>query len=56
MYVCDTDVLTLPHPRIAERDFVVKPLLEILPGHILADGSAVDSVPEEQRIGRSFKL
>lgn len=56
IYVCDTDVLTLPHPRIAERDFVVKPLLEILPGHILADGSAVDTVPEEQRIGRSFKL
>lgn len=56
MYVCNTDVLTLPHPRIAERDFVVKPLLEILPGHILADGKLVDSVPEQQRIGRSFKL
>ena len=56
MYVCESDVLTLPHPRIAERDFVVKPLLEILPGHILANGEAVDTVPEDARIGRSFKL
>ena len=55
-YVVDTEVLTLPHPRIAERDFVVKPLLEILPGHILADGTLVDSVPEDQRYGKSFKL
>lgn len=56
MYVCSSDVLTLPHPRIAERDFVVKPLLEILPNHILADGNSVDSVPEDQRIGRAFRL
>ena len=55
-YVCQSDVLTLPHPRIAERDFVVKPLTEILPGHVLADGTAVDSVPEEERYGKSVKL
>ena len=55
-YVCQSDVLTLPHPRIAERDFVVKPLMEILPGHVLADGTAVDSVPEEERYGKSVKL
>ena len=41
MYVTENEMLTLPHPRINERDFVVKPLLEILPGHILADGTPV---------------
>ena len=41
LYVSDDEVLTLPHPRICERDFVVKPLLEILPGHVLSDGTVV---------------
>lgn len=40
-YVCDDEKLTLPHPLICERDFVVKPLLELRPGHILADGTMV---------------
>ncbi len=31
MYDFSTDDLTLPHPRVCERDFVVKPILEILP-------------------------
>lgn len=56
MYVCESDVLTLPHPRICERDFVVKPLSEILPGHVLADGTVVESVPEDQRIGKAFRI
>ena len=56
MYVCESDVLTLPHPRIAERDFVVKPLLEIAPNHVLANGAQVNSVPENQRIGRAVKI
>ena len=56
MYVCQSDVLTLPHPRICERDFVVKPLLEILPGHVLSDGTPVDSVAEGQRVGKAFRL
>ncbi|MBE6464621.1 MAG: dihydropteroate synthase [Eggerthellaceae bacterium] len=56
MYVVNTDVLTLPHPRICERDFVVKPFAEIAPGHILADGTPVDSVPEEERIGRAHRI
>ncbi len=30
--VLDTDVLTLPHPRMAERSFVLIPLHEILDG------------------------
>ena len=56
MYVVDTEVLTLPHPRICERDFVVKPFAEIAPGHILADGTPIDSVPEEKRIGRAYRI
>ena len=41
LYVSSDEELTLPHPRLLERDFVVKPLLEILPHHVLADGTAV---------------
>lgn len=40
-YVSDNEVLTLPHPLILERDFVVRPLLEISPRHELADGKQV---------------
>ena len=56
MYVVDTPELTLPHPRICERDFVVKPFAEIWPGHVLADGTPVESVPEAERIGKAFRL
>lgn len=39
--VLDTPRLTLPHPRLGERAFVLRPLLEIAPGLIgLASGSA----------------
>ena len=40
-YVSDLEVLTLPHPLLTERDFVVKPLLEIAPNHELSDGTKV---------------
>lgn len=56
MYVGSTPELTLPHPRVCERDFVVKPLLEMLPGYELADGTPVDSIPEEKRVGRAQRL
>ena len=36
-YVCDHEILTLPHPLLQERDFVVKPLLELAPRHELAN-------------------
>jgi len=39
LYVCDNETLTLPHPRILERDFVVKPFMELRPNHVLADGT-----------------
>jgi 2-amino-4-hydroxy-6-hydroxymethyldihydropteridine diphosphokinase len=37
----DTAALTVPHPRLLERDFVVTPLLEIAPGATLPGGSPV---------------
>ncbi len=54
MYVVDADELTLPHPRVCERDFVVKPLLEILPHHVLANGVAVTS--QDAIYGKAKKL
>ena len=55
-YLCDDEVLTLPHPRICERDFVVKPVEAILPGHILADGRPVACMPEAERIGQARRI
>ena len=37
----NTPRLTLPHPRLTERDFVVTPLLEIAPRLHLPDGSRI---------------
>ena len=37
----DTDELRIPHPYALVRDFVVTPLLEIAPDHVLADGNPV---------------
>ena len=48
--VADDVDFTLPHPRAAERAFVVEPLLEISPGHVLADGTALDA--SRARVGR----
>ena len=42
--------LTLPHPRILEREFVVKPLLEICPNYVLADKTPV--ALKENAIGK----
>lgn len=39
---CDTAQLSLPHPRLLERDFTVTPLLELLGSCTLADGRPVD--------------
>jgi len=36
-----TPELVVPHPRMAERDFVITPLLEIVPDATWPDGSAV---------------
>lgn len=37
----DSPDLTLPHPRLLERDFAVTPLLRIAPGVVLPDGAPV---------------
>ena len=54
LYVVDTDVLTLPHPRIMERDFVVKPLLELRPHHVLANDVPVTT--EAVKVGKAVRL
>ncbi len=35
----DEPTLTVPHPRLHERAFVIMPLLELLPDPVLPDGS-----------------
>ena len=52
-YVSDLEVLTLPHPLLLERDFVVKPLLELLPHHELANGVPVPS--DNVKYGKAWK-
>lgn len=54
LYVSNDEELTLPHPRILERDFVVKPLLEILPNHVLSDGTPVTA--EQVTLGWATKI
>ena len=54
MYVTDNEILTLPHPGVCERDFVLKPLLEILPHHVLADETVV--APAQEVYGLAHKL
>jgi len=38
----DIDGLTLPHPEISNRRFVLDPLLEIWPDAVMPDGSAIE--------------
>lgn len=52
-YVCDHEILTLPHPLLAERDFVVKPLLELAPRHELANGVKVNL--ESVSVGKAWR-
>lgn len=42
--VSDDPVLTLPHPRLCERDFVVLPLLEIAPDLNLPNGTPISDI------------
>ena len=36
---CETDRLTLPHPQVTSRRFVLEPLLELDPELALPDGT-----------------
>lgn len=58
MYVTDNDLLTLPHPRALERDFVVEPLLELSPSHVLANGVKVKdaALSRDERVGKAVRL
>lgn len=38
--------LTLPHPGIAEREFVVFPLMDLMPDLILPDGRALNTLAQ----------
>lgn len=40
----DSDDLVVPHPRMAERAFVLVPLMEVLPGLALPDGTRVTAL------------
>lgn len=52
-YVSELEVLTLPHPLLTERDFVVKPFLEIAPNHELANGTVVSL--DTVTVGKAWK-
>ena len=54
LYISNDEELTLPHPCILERDFVVKPLLEIMPKHVLSDGTLV--TPDHVSLGWAKKI
>jgi len=41
--VLSTATLTLPHPRLTERAFVLRPLADIAPGLILPDGTTIET-------------
>lgn len=40
----DTEELELPHPRVLERAFVLKPLVEIAPDHLIAGRRVEDAL------------
>lgn len=55
-----TDRLTLPHPEVTSRRFVLAPLLELDPGLTLPDGTrladALAALPPGQRADRAGQL
>lgn len=55
-----SDRLTIPHPEVTERRFVLEPLLELDPQLTLPDGTALeDRLPElkaDQRVERTGSL
>jgi 2-amino-4-hydroxy-6-hydroxymethyldihydropteridine diphosphokinase len=48
--ILETPDLTIPHPRMRERAFVLIPLAEMTPHHILPDGTPVQELLRDARI------
>lgn len=52
-----TERLTLPHPEVTARRFVLMPLLELDPGLALPGGAslrdALEALPEGERVDRA---
>lgn len=54
--VITTEHLTIPHPGIKQRDFVLKPLFDIAPELVLPCGSSVKSLLVDCEIGGCLAL
>ena len=54
LYVIDNEILTLPHPRALERDFVVKPMMDLNPNFVFADGTPLTA--EKVSVGAAHRL
>lgn len=50
----DTDTLTIPHPRMEERAFVMVPLAEIAGGAVFPDGRTVQEVRRGLNDGKKY--
>ena len=54
LYLSSDEELTVPHPLLAERDFVVKPLLELAPFHVLANGKRLTA--DAVKVGHAVRI
>lgn len=51
-YVLDSPELTLPHPHLEEREFVLAPLRELEPNYILPSGRTIQEVSGQGKVQR----
>ncbi len=54
LYVVESELLSLPHPGILERDFVVQPLLELRPQWLFANDKPLSE--EQVTVGKAFRI
>ncbi|RJE47786.1 MULTISPECIES: 2-amino-4-hydroxy-6-hydroxymethyldihydropteridine diphosphokinase [unclassified Dehalobacter] len=55
-YVIQTEKLTIPHPFMEQREFVLAPLREIAPDYILQSGRVIGTVQGEGLVKKCTKL